>query len=72
MVMLVQHIVLSLPKGIRHYHPPLFKDGIHTASNSRLLAECMEAPPGFTDYLGTCVRNGQNQPISEQMVYDFR
>jgi nucleoside-diphosphate-sugar epimerase len=40
--------------------------------NSRLLAEGVDAPPRFTDYLPECVRTGETEPIAVQMKYDFR
>ena len=43
-----------------------------TFDNQRLLAEGMTESPGFTDYLGACVRTGERQPIADQMAYDFR
>ena len=43
-----------------------------TFDNRRLLAEGMQAPPRFTDYLESCMLSGQGQTIAEQMVYDFR
>jgi thioester reductase-like protein len=43
-----------------------------TFDNRRLLAEGMEAPPRFTDYLDACVSTGQDMTVAEQMLYDFR
>jgi nucleoside-diphosphate-sugar epimerase len=43
-----------------------------TFDNSRLRAEGADAPPRFTDYLGACVRTGENEPVAEQMLCDFR
>lgn len=43
-----------------------------TFDNARLLAEGVAAPPRFVDYLGTCVRTGENQTIADQMVRESR
>jgi len=43
-----------------------------TFDNARLLAEGMESPPRFSDYLGTCVRTGERETIAEQMNRDSR
>lgn len=42
-----------------------------TFDNRRLLAEGMEPPPRFTDYLGVCVETSREIPISRQMMVDF-
>jgi len=40
--------------------------------NRRLLAEGMDPPPAFTEYLGACIRTGEGAPIADQMRFDFR
>jgi nucleoside-diphosphate-sugar epimerase len=40
--------------------------------NTRLLREGIAGPPKFIDYLKTCVDTGESDPLTEQMVYDFR
>lgn len=42
-----------------------------TFDNRRLLAEGMEPPPRFTDYLEACVRSRPGESIAEQMRTDF-
>jgi nucleoside-diphosphate-sugar epimerase len=42
-----------------------------TFDNRRLLAEGIEPPPRFTDYLGVCVETSREIPISRQMMVDF-
>jgi hypothetical protein len=43
-----------------------------TFDNRRLIAEGMNPPPAFTEYLGACIRTGEGEPIADQMRYDFR
>jgi nucleoside-diphosphate-sugar epimerase len=43
-----------------------------TFDNRRLMAEGMDPPPAFTEYLGACIRTGEDEPIAAQMRYDFR
>jgi hypothetical protein len=43
-----------------------------TFDNRRLMAEGMNPPPAFTEYLGACIRTGEGEPIADQMRYDFR
>lgn len=40
--------------------------------NSRLLAEGFAPPPRFVDYLGLCIKTGCHDPVSQQMVDDFK
>ena len=42
-----------------------------TFDNRRLLAEGVEPPPRFADYLGVCVETSREIPISRQMMVDF-
>jgi len=42
-----------------------------TFDNHRLLAEGMEPPPAFADYLGVCVQSSREIPIAQQMMVDF-
>jgi 3-oxoacyl-[acyl-carrier-protein] synthase II len=43
-----------------------------TFDNRRLIAEGMDPPPAFAEYLGACIRSGEGEPIADQMRYDFR
>jgi nucleoside-diphosphate-sugar epimerase len=43
-----------------------------TFDNRRLLAEGMDPPPAFTEYLDACIRTGEGEPIALQMRYEFR
>ena len=43
-----------------------------TFDNRRLLAEGLDPPPAFTEYLDACIRTGENAPIADQMRFDFR
>lgn len=43
-----------------------------TFDNSRLLAEGFPPPPRFVDYLGLCIKTGCKDPVSCQMVDDFK
>ena len=43
-----------------------------TFDNRRLIAEGMNPPPAFTEYLGACIRTGEGEAIADQMRYDFR
>jgi nucleoside-diphosphate-sugar epimerase len=42
-----------------------------TFDNQRLLAEGVEPPPPFADYLGVCVETSRTTPIAQQMMVDF-
>jgi nucleoside-diphosphate-sugar epimerase len=42
-----------------------------TFDNRRLLAEGMDPPPRFTDYLAACVHSRRDESIAEQMQIDF-
>ena len=50
----------------------LLGSGATTFDNRRLIAEGMDPPPAFAEYLGTCIRTGEGEPIANQMRYDFR
>ncbi|MDR7865801.1 MAG: SDR family oxidoreductase [Sporomusaceae bacterium] len=43
-----------------------------TFDNSRLLGEGFTPPPRFVDYLGLCIKTGCHDPVSQQMVDDFK
>lgn len=43
-----------------------------TFDNSRLLAEGLTPPPRFVDYLNFCIETGFDEPVSEQMIDDFK
>ncbi|MDT8901641.1 SDR family oxidoreductase [Anaeroselena agilis] len=43
-----------------------------TFDNARLLAEGFEPPPRFIDYLGLCIKTGCHDPVSQQMIDDFK
>jgi thioester reductase-like protein len=43
-----------------------------TFDNSRLLAEGFAPPPRFVDYLGLCIKTGCHDPVSQQMIDDFK
>ncbi|MFC5473410.1 SDR family oxidoreductase [Paraherbaspirillum soli] len=41
-------------------------------SNDNLLAEGIQPPPRFTDYIPLCVESARHIPIAEQMKWDFK
>ena len=46
--------------------------GLNTVfDNHRLLAEGLEPPPPFADYLGVCVQTSRDTTIAQQMAIDF-
>jgi thioester reductase-like protein len=40
--------------------------------NDHLLAEGIQAPPRFSDYIGLCVESARHIPIADQMKWDFK
>lgn len=43
-----------------------------TFNNQRMREAGIAPPPRFVDYLPVCQQTGEDQPIAEQMLYDFR